>query len=741
LSTQPAGAVRNFATGSLKDVVLSADGKAAYVSTADGAVTAYDLASGASTGVWKLGVNLGGMDVSLDGRYLLAAERDTSGQASGGAKGMLTLHRLDLLTGAIKDFTAPSPGGASAFDVGFTSDGKALIGEGYSVNGTGYSTVIDLSNETYTQQKVNYLWGTTIAVSRDHSTLLVSPELAGGWDYLHVFKSGRGFALNWSDQDYEASRGLISLSSDGKMAVAEMAFYSNSLNSRRNFTTQGDQPSVTGGSVFAPDGKSFYFLDTITKSILEMSTATLTVERVFSAASGVATNNPGGAYGDTLSISADGRYLVIMGQTLQVVDLKIAVADGGTGYADHLIGGAAADAMAGYGDADLLEGGGGSDTLRGGYGDDTLAGGAGDDYLYGGEGVDTADYSGADAAIVLQAPGYGTWMARGEGIDWLSQIENVRGGKFADLIVGTAYANRLEGGDGADTLAGGDSSDTLEGGGGDDVVSGDAGDDSLNGGAGSDIASYGAAKAAVTVDLSITGPQNTQGDGSDSLVSIEGIIGSQFDDTLKGDAQANSLSGGGGADFIDGGDGDDTLAGESGDDVVWGGLGRDYAIGGAGFDQINGNVGNDTAHGGEGGDWVVGGKDEDLLYGDAGDDVVYGNLGDDTCYGGDGADWVRGGQGDDVIDGGNGNDWMAGDRGNDTVTGGAGADKFYFFAGAAIDRVTDFSSAAGDRVLLDVGQAYTVKYSTEGTVIDLGNGDQMILVGVTQASLGDWLVI
>jgi Ca2+-binding RTX toxin-like protein len=83
---------------------------------------------------------------------------------------------------------------------------------------------------------------------------------------------------------------------------------------------------------------------------------------------------------------------------------------------------------------------------------------------------------------------------------------------------------------------------------------------------------------------------------------------------------------------------------------------------------------------------------------------------------------------------------MAGDRGNDTVTGGAGADTFYVFAGSAIDRVTDFSSASGDRVMLDKGQAYTLSYTSEGAVIDLGNGDQMILVGVTSSTLGDWLL-
>lgn len=232
-------------------------------------------------------------------------------------------------------------------------------------------------------------------------------------------------------------------------------------------------------------------------------------------------------------------------------------------------------------------------------------------------------------------------------------------------------------------------------------------------------------------------------DGSHILIASDQSVVSVNLATIVpsgGSDGADVITGGAGGDFIDGAGGDDVLSGERGDDILWGGAGRDSITGGADFDQINGNLGDDTAHGGEGGDWVVGGKDQDLLYGDAGDDIVYGNLGNDTCYGGDGADWVRGGQGDDIIDGGTGNDWMAGDRGNDTVTGGAGADRFYFFAGAAIDRVTDFSSAAGDRVLLDVGQTYTLSYTSEGAVIDLGNGDQLILLGVTQATIGDWLV-
>ena len=222
-------------------------------------------------------------------------------------------------------------------------------------------------------------------------------------------------------------------------------------------------------------------------------------------------------------------------------------------------------------------------------------------------------------------------------------------------------------------------------------------------------------------------------------VTIENAIGGGAADIIQGNAAANVLQGNAGSDALYGAQGQDTLQGGAGLDTLWGGDGDDSILGGDDFDQINGNVGADTAYGGQGDDWVVGGKDNDLLYGESGADVVYGNLGDDTVDGGGGADWVRGGQGNDIVIGGDGDDWLAGDRGSDMVTGGTGADRFYFFSGAGIDRVTDFVSAQGDRVLLDPGQAYTLSFSGGNAVVDLGNGDQLILVGVSNATLGDWL--
>jgi Ca2+-binding RTX toxin-like protein len=218
--------------------------------------------------------------------------------------------------------------------------------------------------------------------------------------------------------------------------------------------------------------------------------------------------------------------------------------------------------------------------------------------------------------------------------------------------------------------------------------------------------------------------QTLLGGSADSFTGVSGA------DSIDGGDGNDVLNGAAGADTIVGGLGDDNINGGSGNSYLRGNEGNDQITGGDSFDDINGNQGDDTCTGGLGTDWVVGGKDNDSLFGDAGDDIVYGNIGNDTCDGGSGNDVVRGGQNDDILTGGTGDDWLSGDRGNDTITGGAGADIFHSFSGAGVDRVTDFSLSQGDRVLLDAGTSYTILRTAGDTVLDFGNGDQLILAGV-----------
>jgi len=84
---------------------------------------------------------------------------------------------------------------------------------------------------------------------------------------------------------------------------------------------------------------------------------------------------------------------------------------------------------------------------------------------------------------------------------------------------------------------------------------GRGGDDVLDGHNGwQDTALYAEAATGVTVDLAISGPQNT-GEGNDTLIGIENLTGSAFGDTLKGTSGDNILIGGAG---------DDTLFGRGG---------------------------------------------------------------------------------------------------------------------------------------------------------------------------------
>jgi Ca2+-binding RTX toxin-like protein len=172
-----------------------------------------------------------------------------------------------------------------------------------------------------------------------------------------------------------------------------------------------------------------------------------------------------------------------------------------------------------------------ADTLTGNGDDNVFVGGAGADSLDGGPaGSDTASYAGSAAVAVDLGLGTATG-GYAEG-DTFTSIENLIGSANADSLTGDSNNNVLEGGAGADQLTGGDGVDT---------------------------ASYIGSDAAVAVDLAAE--TATGGDAAgDTLSSIENLVGSDFGDTLTGDAANNRIEGAGGADVMDGGLSPDTFA-------------------------------------------------------------------------------------------------------------------------------------------------------------------------------------
>jgi len=348
----------------------------------------------------------------------------------------------------------------------------------------------------------------------------------------------------------------------------------------------------------------------------------------------------------------------------------------------------------------VADGGAGNDVLAGTYADDTLAGGADNDTAsyttaYNGGGAGT---TGVTVNLNLQGAAQNTV---GAGNDTLSGIENLIGSQYNDTLTGDGNDNVIEGGLGNDTLAGG---------------------------LGNDTASYAGSAAGVTASLALQGAaQNTVNAGSDTLSGFENLQGSGFNDSLTGDANANTLSGGAGNDTLNPGANPGLTV-----DLLDGGLGSDTAsfagIASGVTATLNG-ASDVTAS-------IIGGAIATLrsienLTGSASADTLTGDLN---------ANAIEGGLGDDILDGGLGVDTLvftgstavtlnlatltaqATGWGNDTITGfenvrtGSGADNI---TGDGNDNT--FFDGGGSDTYDGAGGVDTVDYSaaTSTTTVDL----------------------
>jgi Ca2+-binding RTX toxin-like protein len=245
---------------------------------------------------------------------------------------------------------------------------------------------------------------------------------------------------------------------------------------------------------------------------------------------------------------------------------------------------------------------------------------------------------------------------------------------------------------GADVIRGDKDPNLLLGLGGDDTLIGGAGADTLDGGDGFDWTSYINASAGLYFNL-VSPSLNTGEATGDLLINIEGVIGSEFADTLIGGTAHDGLRGASGADSLFGGDGGDTLWGDAGDDTLIGGAGSDLLFGGLGFDWASYTTAIRL-------DFENPASNTGAAAGDVFDSVegVLGSTGNDTISGDGTANRFAGGAGDDLILGRAGNDELWGDSGNDTLEGGLGADTLT--GGAGLDMVSYTAALTALRINL-----------------------------------------
>jgi Ca2+-binding RTX toxin-like protein len=250
------------------------------------------------------------------------------------------------------------------------------------------------------------------------------------------------------------------------------------------------------------------------------------------------------------------------------------------------------------------------------------------------------------------------------GADTFAGVNSVRGSNFDDVFHGS---NNPFG-----------TAENFEGMGGNDLI---------DGGGGFDRAVYNFAHdgVGITVNLAagtVTGGPDT---GTDTLLSVEGIWGTEFADiynavgfsTTSTNAGNSPISptNSGASNFneFEGGGGNDTITGNGNTRIAF-----YHATGG-----VVVTLGDAPTHGSAVGastgiDDIVSGVTR--VRGSEFNDIITGNSSNNT---------LEGQGGNDVLDGGGG---------NDTLTGGTGSDIFVYKPGYGVTTITDFSHASADRI-------------------------------------------
>lgn len=283
---------------------------------------------------------------------------------------------------------------------------------------------------------------------------------------------------------------------------------------------------------------------------------------------GMANELYGGAGDDIYIVSAQDTIYEAANEGIDTVQTNLATLTLSANVEHLLYTGSAAFNGVGNASNNIIVGGIGADILNGADGDDALVGNAGEDILIGGDGSDTADYTGAAAAVSVRLSGQFAFDDGFGSRDVYSSIENATGSAFDDLLFGSNGDNVLKGGLGADILLGFDGNDTL--------VGGDGAANTLQGGAGNDT-------YVVTANDTITEFAN---EGIDTVRTTRATytLGANVENLTfigaggfagTGNALNNVMIGGAGNDVLNGGDGDDILTGGGGNDTLNGGAGND----------------------------------------------------------------------------------------------------------------------------------------------------------------------
>ncbi|MDG2474177.1 MAG: calcium-binding protein, partial [Paracoccaceae bacterium] len=290
---------------------------------------------------------------------------------------------------------------------------------------------------------------------------------------------------------------------------------------------------------------------------------------------------------------------------------------------------------------------------------------------------------------------------------------------FGKLLFFLSACNesRIEGSNNNDNLVGTSDSDILLGFEGEDTFKAGTGNDIFDGGEDIDTVNYSDVSSSINVNLSLESEQATVGVYTDTLINIENIIGSSFNDIIKDSQADNKFTGGFGDDTFEITAGYNTIMDLHTGDIITVGEGA----------TINALVDREFIA-----------TSETINYGTfklvasnngAQIDMSSTLAGDYILIGGSGNDLLVGGPQDDILTGGEGSDTFVVNAGNDYISDLSSGDALQVSSDSTVTAFNIVNFVAND--LTESFGSVTLIAQKEGAVIDLrlAKAGEYVLVG------------
>ena len=291
-----------------QDMVYDALRNDLYIVTSSGKVQRYDLASETLLAPWDVGVDLGGADITPDGKYLYVADM-----------GANAVRKVDLSNGQVASltYTAGDREGY-AWDLKILSDGYAYFtGQSWGSRDVVFRRINLADDSIGSVPGINPLdHNAPLARSADRKTLFWQEPNIWGSPVALYDATTDAIVSSWEAGQYGA--GVAAVSRDGQLVAMYHSGQLTILN--RQLMAVWAFGSNTAGFGFDPQRDVFYVVDPSVSQVIAYSTATWQEKYRVGLAQNIANTisrfGPG-----TIALSGNGTLFLSTTYSIQVLSL------------------------------------------------------------------------------------------------------------------------------------------------------------------------------------------------------------------------------------------------------------------------------------------------------------------------------------------------------------------------------------------------------------------------------------